>query len=953
MVLAESSVAQHCEAYYPFDDTLADMSGNGQDGLMIAAEGAPGAAQFAEGVSGRALHITGGNAMRAFANLHYDGCPQVTVTAWVRLESLETTDNQYVFSTGQGSGPGLYAQGSLVRLNGTENGLLHYEGFRDARSWFFVAGIYDYDAGRYALYWRDRVVAEGHLSDGRYEPEDSLWIGTLNDELSYTARSLYVDDLRVYGRPLSLAELQALGSGGTSLTVAAPSALAACEVQDDCAAGTYCAFDGTCHPESHLPRTQIELDVIEVTPVVVPLLETSEPENAPENAQAEGLAASRTRIGEPQLRSLEGAPAVAPAGVADLEDIIVPELRDEISCDTFVRPAPGIDSTVTLTVDANVTLPERFRNALDQVAACGYYPDVVVLNNADQWIVSAGEQIAYSPNVPDDLAQRLNEFETAYGGLDAADLTPDGRWLIAADGEVAQSGVPTQARLRATATVHRGDRIVSFALSPVRNDQWILIDDNDDIFGEAIPWQINAASSQFEISRIDPREIRFHPDGSWILLGSDGWYISDGLTDNQLRNVNLYRNRRDHIAHFLGYRTNGAFVLLSDGRVPTDTQSSRFENFLTDSDLNINARMAAHNITGAAVAVVRVNEIRFVRGYGLRDSSDPESYVLPNTAFDFASVSKAVSAVALMRLVEDGLIDLEDEGVLEDIETLIPQDELDTFRDRIRPESGNVAQVMQHCAGFCYGSSTNCDANFSGGGAHEYPVSRPSPPTADVLLGTGYADYGHRLQRGQGSVAHRYTTGNYNLIQALIDVHAGGFLAHTDQLFADLGMGASTFRSPYRDRNTPNFARGHEQGVVQPMVTYGELAGASLVSTAEDIARFVIAVNEGGGGVISGDSVDILLGRDVYPSPNVPPIARRYCAAPGDMALGINYRATDADWDDNETYWHNGDHNGYHAMVIGLPGLGAGLVVVMTSSTGDDTRFYNELKGAFEEAYGL
>ena len=144
------------------------------------------------------------------------------------------------------------------------------------------------------------------------------------------------------------------------------------------------------------------------------------------------------------------------------------------------------------------------------------------------------------------------------------------------------------------------------------------------------------------------------------------------------------------------------------------------------------------------------------------------------------------------------------------------------------------------------------------------------------------------VRNGEIGARSRYTSANYNLIQALIDVHGGGFVAHTNQLFNDLNMTSSTFASPYLGRNGINFARGHERGVMQETVAYGGLAAASLVSTAADIGRFVIAINMNGGTVLSSDGVDKLLGRDAD--------VMAYCTNNGDMRLGINRNPVDSDW---------------------------------------------------------
>ena len=116
------------------------------------------------------------------------------------------------------------------------------------------------------------------------------------------------------------------------------------------------------------------------------------------------------------------------------------------------------------------------------------------------------------------------------------------------------------------------------------------------------------------------------------------------------------------------------YLILSNGP-PLERGSDRIwkvENGFRNNK-NIWTRLKESNITGAAIAVVQNNRIAWTRGYGLRKSGELESFVHPGTTFDFASVSKAVAAFALMQLAEDPNVDLDIEatGGLEDIEALV------------------------------------------------------------------------------------------------------------------------------------------------------------------------------------------------------------------------------------------------------------------------------------------
>ncbi|MEZ5553237.1 MAG: LamG domain-containing protein [Pseudomonadales bacterium] len=305
------AAAAPCDAYFPFDGDLNDASGNGYHGLMTA-EGAPPAPRFAAGRNGQALHVQSGAAMHAFIDLHYDFCPQVTVTAWFRLPSLSASGNQYLFSTGGGVGPGAYVQDGSLRIEGTGNGIYYRDAVGSADTWYFIAVTYDYVNGTYALTWRNRTVSED-MGSIDYDVENAFWIGTYNDNLSYTAQDLLVDDLRIHGRVLSADDIRALAAGTApaastlsaepvSTTTPLPDtlgprltslpgterALPACETHQDCAAGSYCAWDGTCHPERHAPRQTLSFQPVQsdlagnvLLPEVTPAEAEAEPASTP------------------------------------------------------------------------------------------------------------------------------------------------------------------------------------------------------------------------------------------------------------------------------------------------------------------------------------------------------------------------------------------------------------------------------------------------------------------------------------------------------------------------------------------------------------------------------------------------------------------------------------------------------------------------------------------------
>ena len=70
-------------------------------------------------------------------------------------------------------------------------------------------------------------------------------------------------------------------------------------------------------------------------------------------------------------------------------------------------------------------------------------------------------------------------------------------------------------------------------------------------------------------------------------------------------------------------------------------------------------RMEHHHVPGVSIALIEDYEIQWARGYGVLEAGK-EKRVMPETLFQSASISKPVSAVGALALVEQGRWKLDD-----------------------------------------------------------------------------------------------------------------------------------------------------------------------------------------------------------------------------------------------------------------------------------------------------
>jgi CubicO group peptidase (beta-lactamase class C family) len=100
-----------------------------------------------------------------------------------------------------------------------------------------------------------------------------------------------------------------------------------------------------------------------------------------------------------------------------------------------------------------------------------------------------------------------------------------------------------------------------------------------------------------------------------------------------------------------------ALVVVSLLSLSVQAAASRQLYTVESIDTYVRERMAALGAPGAAVAVVRDGEVIHLAGYGVADTAGTP--VTSQTPFLLASLSKSMTAVAVLQLVEQGLVELD------------------------------------------------------------------------------------------------------------------------------------------------------------------------------------------------------------------------------------------------------------------------------------------------------
>lgn len=197
--------------------------------------------------------------------------------------------------------------------------------------------------------------------------------------------------------------------------------------------------------------------------------------------------------------------------------------------------------------------------------------------------------------------------------------------------------------------------------------------------------------------------------------------------------------------------------------MPVQNHASYVSDFSSgnEQDRIISDFLKKWNIPGASIAIANSGNIIFSKGYGYADRENEET-VTSDHLFRIASISKMITAAAILKLEQDGKIKLEDTvfGSM----SLLNHYDLSNIRDK-RILEITVKQLLQHTAGW--------DREISGDAMFYQNIkniqNRNNPPTAEDII--TYM-LGQRLDFSPGT-KYAYSNLGYAILGRIIEKLSG------------------------------------------------------------------------------------------------------------------------------------------------------------------------------------
>jgi len=324
--------------------------------------------------------------------------------------------------------------------------------------------------------------------------------------------------------------------------------------------------------------------------------------------------------------------------------------------------------------------------------------------------------------------------------------------------------------------------------------------------------------------------------------------------------------------------------------------------FVDDTLWTIEDRMKHYNVPGVSLAIINDGKIEWFKTYGVmnKDSKEP---VTKTTLFQAGSISKPVAAYGALHVVESGKINL-DENVNTYLKSWkLPDNEF----------TSNKKVALKHLL------------NHSGGvtvhGFPGYSSDLPVPTLVQVLNGEAPANTPPIRADKVPEKSFRYSGGGYTIMQQmLIDVEGKPFPLIMKEIVLDpLAMTNSTYDQPLTGELLKRAASGYlpnDTMTKGERHTYPEMAAAGLWTTAEDLAKFAIDVQQS----IQGKSNSVLS----------QPMANKMTTPFVEDFVGLGLFLENLN---GEHYFsHNGWDEGFSAQLVAHKDKGYGMVILINAN---------------------
>lgn len=354
-----------------------------------------------------------------------------------------------------------------------------------------------------------------------------------------------------------------------------------------------------------------------------------------------------------------------------------------------------------------------------------------------------------------------------------------------------------------------------------------------------------------------------------------------------------------------------------------NTDFSKIDDLQKDVDTK--ARKA--QLMGISVAFIKGDQVDSTLQYGYADFQNSIN-VDENTVFQIASVSKTVTAVAVLQLYEKGLLNLDD-----NINDYLPYDIVHPYFPQ---KSITFRMLLSHTAGIDnnYDVYESFYTISSGGG--DSPISLEDFVKEFLLPGGRYYDADKNFTKTAPGEAYFYSNPGYGLLGYLVEEISG--MSFSDychvNIFEPLDMKNTTWL--LKDTDINNLAIPYdENNSALPHYSFPTYPDGALKTTPTEYSHLLIAMQNDGhyknATILKPETIADML----------TPVANN-----NHQALGWDYAVLDElfmkELNNGHQIGHTGGDPGVLSVVLFNPVNKTGVVVFMNKTISVDLKLINK-----------
>jgi CubicO group peptidase (beta-lactamase class C family) len=337
--------------------------------------------------------------------------------------------------------------------------------------------------------------------------------------------------------------------------------------------------------------------------------------------------------------------------------------------------------------------------------------------------------------------------------------------------------------------------------------------------------------------------------------------------------------------------------------------------------MNLLERMKYYNAPGVSIAVIDKGKIAWAKGFGTLTNMPDSKPVDTHTLFQAASVSKSLTAVGALLLVQEGKLSLD-----EDVNTYlkswkVPENKF-TKTNKV-----TLRRLLSHSAG------------ISVPGFEGYSSDQKVPSLVEILNGEKPISHSNPIEViEEPGTKFRYSGGGTTIVQQLIEDVTGEkfdiWMKHN--VLDPLGMHESMFSQPLSKAESQIAAHGYTingKEIKGSWHIYPTMGAAGLWTTPTDLANFILSIQKilaGTPGILSSSLIKEMIKPQMETS-----------------GLGVFLSGKGK----TLLFTHSGGNIGFVSDYVAYPFLGQGLVILVNND--DALELIYEITRSITDAYRM